>query len=69
MAIIDLPDDENQSSIVIMQQVQSDFECMNVVDDLPVESHHQLQGATVWSRLYIGESHISYIVIVITYKL
>ena len=47
MAIIDLPDDENQSSIVIMQQVQSDFECMNVVDDLPVDSHHQLQGATV----------------------
>ena len=42
MAIIDLPDDENQASIVIMQQVQSDFECMNVVDDLPVESHHQL---------------------------
>ena len=42
MAIIDLPDDENQASIVIMQQVQSDFECMNVVDDLPVESHHQV---------------------------
>ena len=42
MAIIDLPDDENQASIVIMQQVQSDFECMNVVDDLPVETHHQL---------------------------
>ena len=43
MAIIDLPNDEpNPDSIVIMQRVHSDFECMNVVDEIPEDNDDQI---------------------------
>ena len=43
MAIIDLPNDDPKSdSIVFMQPVYSDFECMNVVDEIPEDNDDQI---------------------------
>lgn len=87
MAIIDLPDDdpEQQTSIVIMQQVQrrvsvssltdsapirdyflsnpvSDFECMNVVDDLPT-AHQTIfdHERSLKAEQILGIDHIDHV--------